>query len=97
MQFKVDRDAAEAIALKALSFIARDEEIFTSFLQISGASPQSLKDGLSDRFFLAGVMAFLLSQEPLLIEFCQFEKLDPFLPGRAHAILAGTDKDINFI
>lgn len=97
MQIIIDQDTSAAIALKALAFMARDDEVFGSFLQISGASPDSLKDGLGDRFFLAGVLEYLLSQEILLLEFCAHEKMDPASPKRAQAILAGTDKDMYFM
>jgi hypothetical protein len=97
MQIIIDQDTSEAIALKALAFMARDDEILASFLQISGASPDALKGGLGDRFFLAGVLEYLLSQEALLLEFCAQEKLDPHFPNLAQAILAGTDKDMYFM
>lgn len=97
MKVEIDPDSAEAIALKALTFIAGDDDIFERFLLISGATPGDLKAGLANRFFLAGVLEFLLSQEALLLEFCDRETMDPRFPDLAHSILTGTDKDMNFI
>lgn len=97
MSMKVDQNTAETIALKALGFIAGDDDNFERFLMVSGAGPDALKHGVKDRFFLAGVLAFLLSQEPLLLEFCRAEKIDPHSPVLAQALLAGSDKDMNFI
>lgn len=97
MHIKIDQDTAEAIAIKALGFIAGDDDNFDSFLMISGASPEALKEGLKDRYFLAGVLEFLLSREPLLLEFCHSEKIDPHFPVLAQSILSGSDRDLNFI
>jgi hypothetical protein len=77
--------------------MAGDEDIFAQFLMISGTSPEALRNGLKDRIFLAGVLEFLLSRENLLIEFCRSERIDPHFPHLAHTVLAGSDKDMNFI
>jgi len=43
----MDKEQAETIALQALSFLAKDEELLGSFLANSGLSPDELKKTFS--------------------------------------------------
>jgi hypothetical protein len=75
--------------LKALAFLAADEARLERFLALSGAAPQSLANEASSPAFLEGVLAHLLADEPMLLEFCANEGLRPDAPGQARFILAG--------
>jgi hypothetical protein len=97
MPKQVTSDTAEVIAIKALTFLARDEIAFATFLEFCGATPATLKSLMGDRFFLAGILEFLLAEESLLLKFCAAEKIDPFLPAIAQAQLSGSITDESFI
>ena len=92
----LSHDAAETLALQAMAFIAADEASFNGFLRQSGATPQNLKDLIRHRHFLAGVLAFVLERDSLLLDFCAAENLDPRLPERARQLLC-PDSDVHFI
>ncbi|MGI9372460.1 MAG: DUF3572 family protein [Hyphomicrobiales bacterium] len=82
------RDEAEMVGLKALQFLARDEERFTRFLALSGTSPQDIAAIAGERHFLAGVVEHLLTDESLLFLFVSDEDLEPDAPAQAQRALA---------
>jgi len=85
----MDRDAAETIALKALAFVAGDDEGLRRFFALSGLEPQSLRASAGEPETLAGVLDFLLGDEPRLRRFCDDAGLAPEAPARARAALPG--------
>lgn len=87
---KPELEAAEALAFRAIAFIAADEAYLTDFLNRSGVSPHTLADYLEDRDFLTGVLDHLLSDESLLLAFCGNAGIDPTDISRAHQTLTAT-------
>lgn len=81
-------EAAEAIALQAVAFVAADEEMLTGLLSLTGLDLDALKTRLGDHDTLAGVLAVLLENEPRLLAFCEAAGLDPTAPAAAHRRLA---------
>ncbi|RIA47768.1 DUF3572 domain-containing protein [Dichotomicrobium thermohalophilum] len=81
---RLDLDAAEALAFRAVAFIASDDAYLADFLSRSGLSPQSLAESIEDRAFLTGVLDHLLADESLLLAFCGNAGIDPadILPAR---------------
>lgn len=77
-------EAAEALAYRALAFIAGDQAYLSDFLSRSGVSPDRLAELLENREFLVGVLDHLLGDEPLLLSFCGNAGVDPteVLPAR---------------
>ena len=71
------RDEAETIALRALAFIAEDEERIGRFLALTGIGPQDLRERASDPGFLAGVLDYLVGDEPLLLAFTDQAAIEP--------------------
>ena len=69
--------SAEILALKALGFLANSGDAADRFLAASGADPIILQELAGDPEFLAAVVDFLLSDEALLVQFCEAEMLDP--------------------
>jgi hypothetical protein len=63
------RESAEAVAVEALSFIAAEPERLSRFLALSGLEVVNLRQVAAQEGFLAGVMAFVASDEALLLEF----------------------------
>ncbi|MGR7997296.1 DUF3572 domain-containing protein [Xanthobacter sp. ZOL 2024] len=82
------RAAAQEVAVSALSFIAADGERLVRFLGETGLSPASLREAAGKSGFGAGVLAFLLSDEAMLLAFAADQKLDPKHVVAAHDILA---------
>ncbi len=74
---RIDLDAAEALAFRAVAFIASDDGYLADFLSRSGLSPQALAEFIEDRAFLTGVLDHLLADESLLLAFCGNAGIDP--------------------
>jgi hypothetical protein len=84
-----ERDAAEALALRALAFLAEDPERLGRFLALSGIGPGELRSRAGDPALLGGVLDHMLSDERLLIAFAEANELDPEEAARARRHLPG--------
>ena len=73
----VGRDEAETIAVEALGYLAGRPEELSRFLALAGLGPTNLRQAASDPGFLAGVLGFLLQDEPLLLAFAAEAGLSP--------------------
>ena len=60
-------DAAERLAIDALTFLAGEPEAFGRFLALTGMEPESLRSAAADPEFLRGVLDYLVGDEPLLL------------------------------
>ena len=58
---------AEALALSALAATLTDERRAKRFLELTGLSPDGIRERLGERSLLAAVLAFLENHEPDLI------------------------------
>ncbi len=89
------RDAAEALAIAALGFLASNPEQLGGFLAATGIGPERIREAASDPHFLAGVLDHLAGDERLVVAFARAEGIDPGEIGRARAALAGTwERDV---
>lgn len=84
---------AETIALRALTYVAQEEKVLQSLIAQSGMSSSSLQERLHDPDFLGGILDFLLSNEKLLVDFCEIEKLSPDKLARVRQALPGAPTD----
>lgn len=66
-----EREAAERLAIEALGFLARDEELMTRFLAMSGIEAAAIRRAAREPGFLAGVLQFIAAHEPTLLRFCE--------------------------
>lgn len=82
-------DEAETVAIRAIEFLATDEERLGRFLVLTGLGPGDLAAGMRDAGFLAGTLDHILSDETLLFLFCDHAGLAPEAPGRARRALPG--------
>lgn len=82
-------ETAERVAVEALGFIAEQEERVTSFLAKSGLETGDLRTAAAEPGFLAGVLAHLLGDEGLLLEFSGWSGRAPDEAGAAYRCLAG--------
>ena len=79
---------AETIALKAVAFIAADEELMPRFINLTGCSSiEDIRDRLADRSFLGSVLDFILGNEPTTLAFAESLSMAPEVPMLARAKL----------
>jgi hypothetical protein len=83
------REAAEALAIQAFSFIAEDPERLDAFLAASGIGPEAIRDAARAPGFLGGVLDHMLADESLLLAFADSAGLDPASVARARRALSG--------
>jgi len=83
------QEAAAALAVTALGFIAGEPERLGRFLATTGIGPESIRDAASDPDFLLGVLDYLVSDEGLLLAFANENSFDPEHVVSARDILAG--------
>jgi hypothetical protein len=68
---------AEILALKGLAYLANSNEPLDRFIALSGTGTGELRDRAGEPEFLAAVIDFLLSDEVLLMAFCDGASIDP--------------------
>jgi len=73
----LEKDKAETIALQALSFLVRDDELLERFLTQSGLTPDELKERVREPDLLGGVLDAILADDKDLIAFCTHFSLSP--------------------
>jgi len=87
---RMDKNAAEAIAIAALGFVAADPVLLPRFLAITGIEAGAIRRAAAEPGFLAGVLQFLMAHEPTLAAFCAAsgEEAAPIAPADVAAALA---------
>ena len=82
-------EQAETIALQALSFVAKNNELLSHFLKNSGLTPQDLKKRFREPDLLGGVLDAILADDTVLLDFCKATSLSPETIIRARHALPG--------
>ncbi len=85
------REAAESLAVQALTFLGSDPERLGRFLSLSGLGPQSLRAAAAAPGFLAGVLEHIAGDEALLVAFAAEAGVEPAEIDRARRLLTGGD------
>jgi hypothetical protein len=83
------RDAAESLAVQALSFLAGEPERLARFLALTGIGPDRIRAAAASPGFLAGVLDHMAAEEALLKAFAEQTGIDPGDIARARETLAG--------
>jgi hypothetical protein len=83
------REAAEILAIQALSFIAEEPERLNGFLNATGLTLDRLRESANEPDFLAGVLEHMLADESLLLAFADSAAIDPADVTRARTALGG--------
>jgi len=83
------REAAETVAIQALSFIAAEPERLGRFLGITGIGPAQIREAAREPGFLAGVLDYLAGDERLLTDFARETNHDPITISQARHVLGG--------
>ncbi len=87
MQAPFHREAAQSLAVAALSFLAAEPEHLGGFLATTGIGPNEIREASRDPGFLGGVLDHLSGDEALLIAFARQQGIDPAEIERARAAL----------
>jgi len=87
----MSREVAEDMAAAVLAFLAEDDERLSRFLSLSGLDAAHLRRAAAEPGFLPGVMAYLASDEPLLLQFAAATGRRPEEVAGACALLAGPE------
>lgn len=69
--------SAEALALKALEFLANSPDNLSVFMGATGVNGSELLERAEEPAVLAAVIDFMLMNEGLLIEFCDTASIPP--------------------
>jgi hypothetical protein len=93
LKFPGDTETSQTIALKALGYLAADEELLEPFLASTGLVVADLRAGATDSAFLAGILDYFLQNEALLLAFAGASELAPETIVRARQRLPGAVND----
>ena len=83
------QEAAEGLAIQALTFLAGEPERLGRFLNETGIGPAEIRTASADPGFLSGVLEYLASDDRLIAAFAADTGLDPGDVARAHQALGG--------
>ena len=83
------QEQAEVLALQAITFIGAEEKALNGFLAQTGSGIDELRDQIADTAFLAGILDFMLSDESLLLAFCDQENIRPEFVIQARRAMPG--------
>lgn len=84
---RMDLEAAEGLAISALSFFAEDPERLGRFLSVTGLGPETLRTAAGEPGFLVSVLEYLLGDESLLLVFAETRRLRPTMIAAARHTL----------
>ena len=89
------REAALALAVAALSYLASEPDHLGDFLAATGIGPNELRNASREPDFLSGVLDHFSGNEALLIAFAQQQGINPLEIERARVALGGVwERDI---
>ena len=83
---------AELIALRALGWLAAQDELWPVFLGATGAAAEDARARAQDPAFLASVLEFLTSDDSMVIAFCDASELKYEVPLQARYALPGAER-----
>jgi len=89
MALRLTPDQAATVALKGLAWLVNLEEELTRFLELSGLTRADLRERADEPEFLVSLLDFLLTNEGLLVDFCEDTSVDARTVHMARHILAG--------
>lgn len=67
----------EETAGAILAWLANEPEMLSRFLALSGVQVNQLRNVINDPGFLAGMIDFIMSHEPTLMDFCKASNWHP--------------------
>lgn len=88
-------EQAETIALQALAFLVKEDDLLSHFLISSGLTPQDLKHRFREPELLGGVLDTILADDTVLLAFCNTMSLSPETLVIARRALPGANEIMN--
>jgi hypothetical protein len=89
------RDNAEAVALRAVQFLAEEPDRLQRFLDLTGVPPDSLRARLAEPAFLAGILDHLMGDEAQLLLFAGWAQIPPAeIAAARRALVGGGEADM---
>ncbi len=85
----MQQEPAQVLALKALAWLAGDADLFQTFLGATGASVGDLPLRAADVEFQGAVLDFILTNDDLVIGFCDAAAVPYTAPMAARFALQG--------
>jgi hypothetical protein len=67
----------EQIAIRALGYLASDDERLQRFLDLTGLTHDTVRSAALTPGFFAAVLDYFLAHEPSLVEFANWAQLEP--------------------
>ncbi len=83
------RDAAVALAIAALGYLAGDSQRLDRFLAVTGIDPGSIRAAATQPGFLAGVLEYISADERMVVAFAAHADVAPQEIEKAKQVLAG--------
>ncbi|MCB2135213.1 MAG: DUF3572 domain-containing protein [Rhodobacteraceae bacterium] len=83
------QEYAETVGLKALAWLAGQEEMLGTFLAASGIGPGALRSRAAEPEFLGSVLDHILSNDGWVVGFCDATGLPYDAPMSARRALPG--------
>jgi hypothetical protein len=77
MDTRMAPESADALALKALEFLANSPDNLNGFLLATGINGSELRARVEEPQVLAAVVDFVLRNEQLLVDFCDGASIRP--------------------
>lgn len=87
----MNQDQAEMIAIKALGWLAANDELCPIFLGSTGASADEIGSRIADPVFLASVLEFITMDDNWVMEMCDSIGIRYEDPLRARYALPGAE------
>ena len=78
---------AEMVALKAVAWIAADDDVLSRFVSLTGCDADDLRSRISEHAFLGAILDFLLGDNSLVIAFTERVGMTPETPMLARVKL----------
>ncbi|MCF6303951.1 MAG: DUF3572 domain-containing protein [Rhodobacteraceae bacterium] len=85
----MNKEQAEGLAVKALVWLANNQDRLEQFLNASGALADNLRQRAQDPEFLGFVLDFMLLDDQTILAFCDENHLPPENIQTARAVLSG--------
>ena len=88
----LSKDRAEIVGVKALGWLAGNDELLPVFLGSTGASTEDLRDNVQEPEFLGSVLDFVLMDDAWVVALCDAEGIDYNEIAAARAMLPGGEQ-----
>ena len=85
----ISENAAEQISLRAIAWLAGNEELLPVFMGATGADEATFRNGVNSSEFQASVLDFILMDDAWVIAFCDNEGIAYDRLMQARAVLPG--------